>query len=155
MPANFPPAEKPNSGNVSLTVLFDVCEMFFDAFGAVATEKFCIDLGSTSLKDTRSTSIFTGLPQNTSQKQVKSPLPFSICSCRKNPHLPFSGWYGKECVRAYEEIYFEPDTADGEVFVRPTRQEWLLLSANMQRMMDQVWLLCCFFATLTSVGGNL
>ena len=83
MPANFPPAEKPNSGNVSLTVLFDVCEMFFDAFGAVATEKSCIDLGSTSLKDTGSISIFTGLPQNTSQKQVRSPLPFSICSCRK------------------------------------------------------------------------
>ena len=47
-------------------------------------------------------------------------------------------WYGKSCMPAYEEVNFEPDTSDAEVFVRATRQEWLLLSMDLPRMVDQV-----------------
>jgi len=36
---------------------------------------------------------------------------------------------------AYEEVNFEPDTSNGEVFIH-ARQEWLL-SMDLQRMLDQ------------------
>ncbi|CAJ1413661.1 unnamed protein product, partial [Effrenium voratum] len=47
-------------------------------------------------------------------------------------------WYGKPCVPAYQELAFEPDTSEGENFIRSERQEWLLISKDMQRMVDQV-----------------
>ena len=46
-------------------------------------------------------------------------------------------WYGKVCMPAFQEPFFEPDTSVGEVFEQATREEWLLM-ADMQRMMDQV-----------------
>eukprot|EP00438_Fugacium_kawagutii_P030892 Skav215845 [mRNA] locus=scaffold1630:133564:135915:- [translate_table: standard] len=47
-------------------------------------------------------------------------------------------WYSKECVPAYEEMNFEPDSSNGEVFIGSARQEWLLLSMDRQRMLDQI-----------------
>ena len=65
-------------------------------------------------------------------------------SCKFPAEKPTCGagmekrWKGcMPCMPAYEEVNFEPDTSNGEVFIHAPRQEWLLLSMDLQRMLDQ------------------
>lgn len=66
----------------------------------------------------------------------------SADSC-KFPHtgIPsevWQKWYAKPCMPSYEELSFEPDTADGEDFQRPERVEWITNLENLDAVIAQL-----------------
>eukprot|EP00930_Biecheleria_cincta_P084570 TRINITY_DN74018_c0_g1_i1.p1 TRINITY_DN74018_c0_g1~~TRINITY_DN74018_c0_g1_i1.p1 ORF type:complete len:868 (+),score=157.24 TRINITY_DN74018_c0_g1_i1:78-2681(+) len=54
------------------------------------------------------------------------------------PSEVWQRWYAKPCMPAYEELSFEPDTADGEDFQHPERVEWVTDLDNLDAVIAQL-----------------
>jgi len=73
-------------------------------------------------------------------RQQEAPKSYKTC---KFPgvlsHQNWERWYGKPCMPAYNELSFQPDSSNAEVFSDPARVEWMVTDLdNFDRMIAQL-----------------
>eukprot|EP00931_Biecheleriopsis_adriatica_P004589 TRINITY_DN106232_c0_g1_i1.p1 TRINITY_DN106232_c0_g1~~TRINITY_DN106232_c0_g1_i1.p1 ORF type:complete len:1060 (-),score=244.56 TRINITY_DN106232_c0_g1_i1:60-3239(-) len=74
------------------------------------------------------------------RQQVALAASYDLCKWPDTAsRAAYESWSAKPCMPAYEELPYEPDTSQGEVFVNPERVEWLLIKLDsFDRMIDQL-----------------